>query len=96
MLAYDPKKRPTASECLQHPYFQVRVPIPLAMSMDELESKQPRSEGKDTAPQQISIRHEKEAKREEPEKKQNKIIKMSTMQLLKTCRYKPGVNSKNV
>ena len=29
MLNYDPKKRPTASECLQYPIFQVRVQFPL-------------------------------------------------------------------
>lgn len=29
MLQYDPAKRPTVSECLQYPFFRVRVPIPL-------------------------------------------------------------------
>ena len=29
MLQYDPKKRPTASQCLQYPFFRVRVPIPV-------------------------------------------------------------------
>lgn len=29
MLNYDPNKRPTASQCLQYPFFQVRVPIPI-------------------------------------------------------------------
>jgi hypothetical protein len=30
MLKYDPAKRPTASECLQYPFFQVKVPIPIS------------------------------------------------------------------
>ncbi len=29
MLQYDPYKRPTASECLQYPLFQVKLPIPI-------------------------------------------------------------------
>lgn len=29
MLRYDPAKRPTASECLQHPFFKVKVPLPI-------------------------------------------------------------------
>jgi len=29
MLAYDPLKRPTASECLQHSFFKVKLPFPL-------------------------------------------------------------------
>eukprot|EP00762_Andalucia_godoyi_P001104 ANDGO_02087.mRNA.1 putative serine/threonine-protein kinase DDB_G0268078 len=27
MLRYDPQKRPTAMQCLQHPYFQIGVPL---------------------------------------------------------------------
>ncbi len=31
MLHYDPKKRPTASECLlNYAFFQVRLPIPIS------------------------------------------------------------------
>ena len=30
MLCYDPKKRPTAVQCLQHPFFQVKLPIPIS------------------------------------------------------------------
>ncbi len=30
MLHFDPAKRPTASECLQYPFFQVKVPIPVS------------------------------------------------------------------
>lgn len=29
MLNYDSAKRPTAADCLQYPFFQVRVPLPL-------------------------------------------------------------------
>ena len=29
MLNYDPAKRPSASECLSYPFFQVKIPVPL-------------------------------------------------------------------
>ena len=28
-MLYDPAKRPTAEECLQYPFFQVKVPVPM-------------------------------------------------------------------
>ena len=41
MLNFDPAKRPTASECLQHKYFQVRVPIPMnAPDVVDIEASQ--------------------------------------------------------
>eukprot|EP00351_Strombidinopsis_sp_SopsisLIS2011_P003959 CAMPEP_0116873018 /NCGR_PEP_ID=MMETSP0463-20121206/3974_1 /TAXON_ID=181622 /ORGANISM="Strombidinopsis sp, Strain SopsisLIS2011" /LENGTH=51 /DNA_ID=CAMNT_0004514231 /DNA_START=726 /DNA_END=881 /DNA_ORIENTATION=- len=28
-MSYDPLKRPSAAECLQYPFFQVKIPVPL-------------------------------------------------------------------
>lgn len=40
MLDYDPKKRPTAAEALQYPYFQVgmNIPLPIASSSSQQRS----------------------------------------------------------
>ena len=35
LLAYDPNKRPTASQALQYPYFAVGIPLPVAMAKEE-------------------------------------------------------------
>ena len=32
MLHYNPEQRPTAVQCLQHPFFQVKLPIPVSSS----------------------------------------------------------------
>ena len=32
MLSYNPDRRPTAVQCLQHPFFQVKLPIPISSS----------------------------------------------------------------
>jgi hypothetical protein len=41
MLHYDPNRRPTAQQCLQHKFFQVQVPIPInAPDVIDLEASQ--------------------------------------------------------
>ena len=41
MMLYDPAKRPTAEECLQYPFFQVKVPVPMnAPEAIDLEASQ--------------------------------------------------------
>ena len=39
MLNYNPDKRPTAAEALQHPFFQCHIPIPQSVSLENLAKK---------------------------------------------------------
>ena len=97
MMRYDPSKRPTASECLQHPYFQIRLPIPLSVRQDEEESKgkpveevMPRA-NIDNFPQLNPLSRADVADNAVPPKPAQNKIKVTSKELMQNARYKPGV-----
>lgn len=95
MLIYDPKKRPTASDCLQHPFFLVKVPIPMNVAMDTIEDTSQKTEEK-IIPKAEVFEKSVFKKEENEEKKVNERKKISSLELMRNARYKPGVNSTKV
>ena len=91
MLKYEPNKRPTASECLQHEYFKIRVAFPLCIEEREEEEERDPLEGSIDL---LSMSH-KELIMEEVGKaeKETKPRGFSSMAMLKDARYRPGVRS---
>lgn len=95
MMRYDPSKRPSASECLQHPYFQVRLPIPLSAVNDEEESKtKPGEETKreEFVPPNPMSRAEA-GENAAPTRPAAGRVKVTSKELMQNARYKPGVKS---
>jgi serine/threonine protein kinase len=104
MLKYDPAKRPTAAECLQYPFFKVRVPIPVSAPV--ITNQEDVDRILDEADLSLS-RRPSEFQREFDKKQRQAILreetgnqdtesgvqksKISSLGLLRKARYKPGV-----
>lgn len=97
MMMYEPSKRPTASKCLQHPYFQIRLPIPLSVCQDTEEVK---AKPNEEAIQRASLEHFSQlnpfsrveaSNANHPTKPQQSKVKITSKELLQNARYKPGV-----
>ena len=101
MMRYDPSKRPSASECLQHPYFQVRLPIPLsaaANSEEEDTKTKPAvaTTGAEELPPQTRDSMEEFSPKNMLARGDENIgkprrIKITSKELMQNARYKPGV-----
>jgi len=90
MLRYDPSKRPSAAECLQHPFFQVRLPIPLSMSSGEKEEEVKKAMDEKTQDLEASSQFN-ELKRTDENIDRPKKIKITSKELMENARYRPGV-----
>mmetsp|Transcript_57535 Transcript_57535/g.65636 ORF Transcript_57535/g.65636 Transcript_57535/m.65636 type:complete len:366 (-) Transcript_57535:171-1268(-) len=97
MLHWDPAKRPTASELLQHPYFQVR--IPLAMNAD-LSAEETKTESSTT--QKLRETRGATENRNFPRGGREEVSRPSGEQMacvvssgyyIKHARYRPGVKT---
>lgn len=90
MLRYDPTKRPSAAECLQHPYFQVRLPIPLSVASGEKEEeiKKPTEDKSQDLEDSSQLN---ELKRAEENINRPRRIKITSKELMQNARYRPGV-----
>ena len=91
MMRYDPTKRPSAADCLQHPYFQVRLPIPLSVTNEEKEEEKgkPIDERPAKTDDEFSPQNSLPWGGEEMARpKRNKI---TSKELMNNARYKPGV-----
>lgn len=102
MLKYDPAKRPTAAECLQYPFFKVRVPIPVNAPVTTNQDDVDR-----ILEEELSLSRRPSEFQREFDKKQRQAIlneeifgeetgsqskaKASSLSLLRKARYKPGV-----
>lgn len=100
MLNYNPEKRPTAADALQHPFFQCHIPIPQSVSIENLakkfyndvlkkEAEEEKEQAKNLqgfAPQVID---EVDQKRQESQPVVNNITRLH----MKKARYRPGVDS---
>lgn len=93
MLQYNPEDRPTASQCLAHPYFAVKIPIPLSVDLEQY------------SPEEISAEDEEELNSERDKfadtirdmnKKMKAPKKVSSLAMMKAARYRPGTNTKLV
>lgn len=78
MLIYDPKKRITALECLQHQYFQVNIPVQI--------EEQPLFKSK-----LENIDHKQEQRKTRFDNNNGGNSKKTSYYLTK-ARYRPGVN----
>ncbi len=89
-MRYDPSKRLTAAECLQHPYFQIRLPIPLSAKQDEEETKSKPAEevGPRKSLEGFPQLKEGEIRRAEG---RGRAKKVTAKELMQNARYRPGV-----
>lgn len=90
MLRYDPTKRPSAAECLQHPYFQVRLPIPLSVASGETEEEAKKAP-EDKLQEVAESSQLDQLKRAEENTQRPRKIKVTSKELLQNARYRPGV-----
>ena len=96
-MRYDPSKRPSASECLQHSYFQIRLPIPLSVKQDEEEIKAKPTEEQEPRtslenfPQMNPLSRAEAGDNMPPAKPPQGRIKITSRELMQNARYKPGV-----
>lgn len=88
-LRFDPQKRPTCAQALQHPYFQVGVgvsmPLKSLITMDKPATKRFGSP-------------DKKKKKQQPFKEEvfPLVKKESQNKLLKQARYVPGIRNKGM
>jgi len=100
LLNYNPDKRPTAAEALQHPFFQCHIPIPQSVSLENLakkfyndslkkENEEEKSDVKDLHNFNPQIIEEEMSKEQIPKPPVNNISRLH----MKNARYRPNVDS---
>ena len=98
MLHYNPEKRPTAAEALQHPFFQCHIPIPQSVSLENLAKKfyndSLKKDAEEEKFEEKSLEKfpkliEEELQGQQVPSPSNNITRLH----LKSSRYRPGVDS---
>ncbi len=97
MMRYDPSKRPTAADCLQHPYFQIKLPIPLSAKPDEEEAKTGAEEpalraSMENVAQLNGMPRAEAGENVRPTRPERSgRVKVTSRELMQNARYRPGV-----
>lgn len=78
MLDYDPNNRPSAVDCLQHPYFMSAIPIPRNTSMPDVAPQPPST----TRPTELASFSRQLNERAKP--------RQTVYERMKTAKYQPG------
>jgi len=99
MLNYNPEKRPTAAEALQHPFFQCHIPIPQSVNLENLAKKFYNDSLKKDEEEKSDVKElhnfnpqliEEETNKEQPPKP---LVNNISRLHMKNARYRPNVDS---
>lgn len=95
MMDYNPNNRPTASECLQHEYFKIKIPIPINASVAEFNEEEHEEFKQTFTHTRTKDNFGSQMKSEISKKSESEpVMKISSLSMMKRARYQPNVNTR--